>query len=94
MRGERHARTDSVDHDLHQDRHRRALPPAVPIVVSRDAFADRGCKASPHRVTQPGTGDVEIGLVQAGVRSIRQVLGRTGRTHREPIPTHTPDQER
>jgi hypothetical protein len=76
MGGERHARADGVDHGLDQHRHRRA-PATVPVVVGRDPLTGCGREASPHRVTQPGGRHVEVGLVQAGVRGIGQVLGRT-----------------
>jgi hypothetical protein len=86
MGGERHAGAARVDYDPHQYRHRGGRA-TVPVVVGRDPLAGCGREASPHRVTQPGARHVEVGLVQPGVRGVRQVLGHSRGTHREPICT-------
>jgi hypothetical protein len=88
VRGERHPGGRRADHRLHQDRHRRVAT-AVALVVRAHPLRVGGGEAQPHRLGQPVDGDVQGGLVQAGVGGARQVLGGAGRSHREPSGAQT-----
>jgi len=85
MGSERHPGRDRVDHLLHQDRHRGGTP-AVPLLVGRDSIGASSGEAPPHSLRQLFEGNVQIGLVQAGVGRVGQVLGCARGPDREPGP--------
>ena len=83
MGSERHPGRDRVDHHLHQDRHRGGTA-AVPLLVGRDSIGASSGETPPHRLRQLFDGNVQIGLVQAGVGRVGQILGCARGPDREP----------
>ena len=85
MGSERHPGRNRVDHRLHQDRHRGGTA-AVPLLIRPDSLGASSSETPPHRLRQPFEGNVQIGLVQARVGRVGQILGRARGPDREPGP--------
>jgi len=90
MGGERNPGRQWVDHDLDQDGHRRTGP-APAVLVGGHPLGRGGGEAAPYRVGQAVHSDVEVRLVQAGVRGVRQIFRDRGGPYREPAPGQTRD---
>ena len=84
MGGERHSRRRRVDHHLHQYRH-PGRAATMPLVVGGHPLGGGGGETPPHRIAQPFDRDIQVGLVEAGVGRVRQILGGARGAHREPL---------